>query len=149
MIYENVGRSDRTVPPCIRMYHAIEEYSLKYGVPKDIAYGIAYHETRYKGPLDWGYSPNKNLGSAYGAMQIDINTAYKLYGKPISKEVLSDSIELNVELSMLYLSRLYRQYGNWSIALGSYNTGTPIINGYAQVVRYFNPVKYFINEKFK
>ena len=32
---------------------------------------------------------------------------------------------------MKLLHQLHRRYGNWGIVCGCYNTGRPIINGYA------------------
>ena len=41
---------------CIQMFESIEKWSDFYNIPKSYAYGIAYEETRYEGPLHWNYN---------------------------------------------------------------------------------------------
>jgi len=43
-------------PPCLQMYYYIEKYSEEYKIPRKYAYGVAYAETRYRGPFDWKYN---------------------------------------------------------------------------------------------
>lgn len=129
-----------TDPPCLQMYFYIEKYAEEYDIPKSFAYGIAYHETRYKGPFDWGY--NHKLTSSVGAlgpMQIMPSTAKWINKESVTKQKLKTDIEYNVKTSMKLLKILYRQHKNWKLAFGAYNTGRPMINKYAIDVYNFNP----------
>lgn len=129
---------DVKIPKSIIMYDCIEKYSNIYEIPKYIAYNVAYKETRYKGPFDWGYNPERiSFVGALGPMQIMPSTGRSYYNKimgfkgTLSNDKLLTDIETNVMLSMKILRRTYDRVGNWSIACGEYNTGRPIINEYA------------------
>lgn len=132
---------DKTSPPCLQMYFNIEKYAKEYGVPRDFAFGIAYEETRYEGPFDWTYDHSQvSPMGAKGPMQIMLATAKQMWpGKKITDEMLLNDIEFNVKTSMKLLRHLKNTYGSWSLAFGSYNTGTPCVNGYAQKVASFKP----------
>ena len=121
-------------PPCIRIYDLLKKYSDQYGVPFGIAYGVAVKETAYHGPFDWDYNPKRtSSAAAYGAMQIQVPTANFIWRNErvvTSKDLLND-LELNVQTSMKLLSYLKKRYGSWGLALGCYNTGYPVVNGYA------------------
>lgn len=121
--------------PSVKMYNSILKYSEEYGVPKEYAFGIAYSETRYKGPVDTLYKGTfRSKAGALGPMQIMYNTA-KLYIKKdelLTKKLLKNDIELNVKLSMRILRDLKDTYGTWGKALGAYNTGRPVVNKYAK-----------------
>lgn len=114
------------------MSESIEKYSDIYKVPKHIAYNVAFLETGYRGPFHWKYN-HKQISStgALGPMQIIPSTADYVNGKRVDRKELLSNIDLNVELSMKYLSYLYDIYGDWGIACGFYNTGYPIVNSYA------------------
>lgn len=129
------------VPPCLQMYYSIEKYSEKYKVPKKIAYGIAHSETRYLGPFHWEYDPKlTSHAGAMGPMQVMYATAQMMWpGKKITKSMVLDDIDFNVETSMKALAHLYQRYEDWKIVLGCYNTGMPIINSYSYKVLAFNP----------
>jgi hypothetical protein len=77
---------------------------------------------------------HKQISSAgaLGAMQIMPQYASHYAGFKVSKAILRDSIELNVEISMKMLNEWYKRYKRWDKATGAYNTGRPIINKYAQ-----------------
>lgn len=124
------------VPPCIRLYELLETYSDKYDVPLNIAIGVAFHETRYKGIFHWDYDPAKiSSASAYGAMQVQVQTARGIWkNKEITSTDLLTNMELNVETSMKLLNRLKRMYGTWELALGAYHTGKPIVDNYAKSI---------------
>ena len=128
-----------TSPPCLQMFYAIEKYAPKYDIPKKYAYGIAYNETRYEGPFQWTY--NHKLTSSVGAegpMQIMPSTAKMLFPeREITSEDLRTDIDFNVECSMKLLKRLHDTYGDWKLAFGYYNTGTPLVNEYAMNVYNF------------
>jgi soluble lytic murein transglycosylase-like protein len=114
------------------MYDYLVEYSEKYEVPLQIALGIAKAETGYEGPFHWDYNPVRvSSAGACGAMQILPSTATYIYGERVTKDQLLNDLELNVEISMKYMAYLYKMFKRWDIALGYYNTGTPVVNNYA------------------
>jgi soluble lytic murein transglycosylase-like protein len=131
------------VPSNIETFDAIKKHSNNYDVPFKYALGIAYKETRYKGPNHWNYNPRLvSSGGALGAMQIMPSTGKMLWkDREVTEEMLLHDTDFNVETSMKLLSRLYDKYKDWKIVFGCYNTGKPIINSYAEEVYYFNPNK--------
>jgi hypothetical protein len=66
-------------------------------------------------------------------MQIQVPTARFVWknGEAVSAKRLLNDLEFNVETSMKLLAYLKQKYGSWEVALGCYNTGKPIVNGYA------------------
>lgn len=130
--YENQMKGIQQ-PVSIQMFDNLERYSEEYGIPKYIAYNIAYLETRYQGPLHWEYKHNRvSPVGALGPMQIMPNTAKLVHKKTIPNTKLKNDVEFNVKTSMILLSKLYKKYQNWGLVCGSYNTGRPMINSYAQ-----------------
>ena len=130
--------------PCLQMYYYLDKYSQEYGVPLDIALGVAYQETRYQGPFHWTYVHNITSPSgAVGPMQVIPRYATKFNdGKRVSASELRNNIELNVRVSMRMLSYLKRRYGSWGLALGAYNTGKPCLNSYAtRIMSFDSPVR--------
>ena len=126
-------------PPCIELNSAIDKYAEVYKIPKRFAYAIAYSETRYGGPFDWGYDHRQTspLG-ALGPMQVMYSTAKLLFpNKQFTEKYLKDNIDFNVECSLKLLSVLFVKYNNWKVVFGAYNTGKPIINQYAENVYNF------------
>ena len=127
-----LGNSDLSSPTPLKMYELIDHYSDIYEIPKHIAFNVAFLETRYKGPFDWKYKPEQtSYAGAVGPMQIMPSTANFVNKQKISKGHLKNDIELNIKTSMKLLHYLYKRYGNWNIVCGCYNTGRPIVNGYA------------------
>lgn len=119
-------------PPCIKLYNYLEKYSKEYGVPFEIALGVANEETGYLGPFHWSYDPKQvSYAAAYGAMQVQVPTANDHWPKRVTSKMLMNDLELNVKISMKLLATLKRRYGSWKVALGAYNSGRPIINSYA------------------
>jgi soluble lytic murein transglycosylase-like protein len=119
--------------PAQRLYIAIDKYANEYSIPLHIAYNVACLETGYKGPYHESYNHKQTSSAgAVGAMQIMPQYASHYAGFKVSKTVLRDSIELNVEISMKMLNEWYSRYKRWDKATGAYNTGRPIINKYAQ-----------------
>ena len=120
-------------PPCVELFHSIEKYSTEYQIPINIAFGVAFSETRYKGPFHWEYDHNKVSGAgALGPMQVMYSTAKGLFPHIVfSKEKLMKDIDFNVHCSMKLLRKLYNKYGDWKRCLGAYNTGKPCVNSYA------------------
>lgn len=124
-----------TDPPCMQMYFHIERYADSFNIPKRYAYGIASAETGYRGPFHWNYNPGQASGAgAVGPMQIMLETARRNNKDNVSREKLRTDIEYNVMTSMKVLRKLYNKYGDWKTVFGCYNTGRPIINGYAHRV---------------
>lgn len=116
-----------------RLYVAINKYAEKYDIPLYIAYNVANLETGYRGPFHDTYNHKQtSKAGALGAMQIMPQYASHYAGFKVSKAVLRDSIELNVEISMKMLNEWYTRYKDWKKATGAYNTGRPIINKYAK-----------------
>lgn len=141
---DNLGDVSQDAPPSIRIYHYIMKYSEEYNVPQDIAFGVANHESGYQGPFHWRYNPKlTSPANAYGAMQIQIPTANMFADKRVTKQDLLNNLELNVILSMRILSYLKDKYGSWELALGAYNTGRPVVNGYASSIVKFNAQQKF------
>ncbi len=131
------GNSKKTneikLNPAQRLYVAINKYAEQYNIPLYIAYNVACLETGYRGPFHDTYNHKQtSKAGALGAMQIMPQYASHYAGFKVSKAVLRDSIELNVEISMKMLNEWYNRYKRWDKATGAYNTGRPIINKYAQ-----------------
>ncbi len=124
---------DILTPIPMTMYENIEKYSDEYKIPKYIAYNISFLETRYQGPFHWSYNPSRtSCAGALGPMQIMPSTAKLIQKVSVPKTVLKNNIELNIKISMKLLRRLYDKYHNWAIVCGCYNTGRPMVNGYAK-----------------
>ena len=131
-IFKNSG-DEIVLPPSMIMYESIEKYSDMYRIPKYIAYNVAYMETKYRGPFHWKYNSKlESYSGAIGPMQIMPSTANSVKKQKVSRFDLMNNIELNVEISMKLLSILYKKYNDWAIVCGAYNTGRPIVNGYAE-----------------
>lgn len=129
-----------TDPPSIQMYFYIEKYSQEFDIPRNFAYGIAYCETRYGGPFDWNYNPYRTSPvGALGPMQVMPNTAKFINGTRPTNETLKTDIAYNVRTSMKLLRYLKDKYRDWKVVFGCYNTGRPVINGYAHNVYNFKP----------
>jgi soluble lytic murein transglycosylase-like protein len=124
-----------SAPPCIKLYDHLKKYSKRYDVPFHIALGVAKKETSYGGPFDWHYNPAQTSSAdAYGAMQVQAPTASDVWKRKVTKKELLNNLEFNVHTSMKLLAQLHKRYGNWEVALGCYNTGRPIVNGYARTI---------------
>lgn len=126
-------------PPCLQMYYALEKYSEEYNIPKRYAYGIAYSETHYEGPFHWKYKATQTSSvGAIGPMQIMLPTGKGLWpDTTVTRDMLMNDIDFNVESSMKLLHKLYNKYKDWKLVFGCYNTGRPMVNGYAEKVYHF------------
>jgi soluble lytic murein transglycosylase-like protein len=121
--------------PAIQMYFYIKKYAEEYGVPEAYAFAVAYQETRYKGPLDLTYDHRiTSSAGAVGPMQIIPQYAHKFAGRRVTPNELKTDIKLNVKVSMGMLRKWYDVYHDWGLAAGAYNTGRPVMNGYARSV---------------
>jgi soluble lytic murein transglycosylase-like protein len=129
----NEYSSQEIVPTSIELYHIIERKSEEYGIPKHIAYNVVYMETRYRGPFHWNYNPYlTSSAGAQGPMQIITRYAHHFVGRTVTPTELRTDLEMNVDVSMKMLKKLYRMYGQWDLVLGYYNTGYPQVNDYAR-----------------
>lgn len=88
---------------------AFETAELKYGLPRDLLSRVAYQESRYDKDA---ISP---VG-AIGLMQFMPATAVEYGIDP------RDPFQ-SIDAAGKYLSRLYRMFGNWSVAIAAYNWG--------------------------
>ena len=130
--YLKIMGSQPDAPTCLKMYSCIEKYSRIHGVPKHIAYNVAYMETGYRGPFHWSYTTkHKSSAAAVGPMQIITKYSYPYAGRIVSEDELMNSVELNVSVSMKMLKEWFRISKNWTIACGAYNSGQLIVNDYA------------------
>jgi soluble lytic murein transglycosylase-like protein len=116
----------------VQMYYYIKKYANEYEIPESYAFGIAYQETKYQGPLHFKYKPDLiSYAGAVGPMQIMPSTADGLCKRTVNVQRLKSDIEFNVMLSMKLLRRLHDRYNNWGLVFGAYNTGRPCVNQYA------------------
>lgn len=124
--------STNNAPKSLLIFHLLDKYSKMYGVPKHIAYNMAFLETDYKGPFDWSYFYDKSSNGSSGVMQITLETAQDIHHKKIGSEKLTHNLEFNIMTSMKILKSLYIKYDDWTLACGCYNTGRPMVNYYAR-----------------
>ena len=116
----------------LQMYESIEHWSDSFGIPKYIAYNVAYLETRYQGPFDFDYNHKQTSSAgAVGPMQIITRWAQPYVRKRITAKELRNNIDLNVMISMKMLRKWYSIHHDWTLACGAYNSGQPIRNAYA------------------
>lgn len=136
MVAENSPIKNHSQAVSLQMYDAIIKYSEMYNIPKRYAFGIAYAETRYEGPFHWKYNPKQtSCVGALGPMQIMPSTGRSMWkDRNVTNEELMNDIDFNVHTSMKLLRKLHDRYGNWKLVFGCYNTGRPMINGYAEKV---------------
>lgn len=116
----------------LQMYESIEHWSDSFGIPKHIAYNVAYLETRYQGPFDFDYDHKQTSSAgAVGPMQIITRWAQPYVKKRVTAKELRNNIDLNVMISMKMLHKWYSIHHDWTLACGAYNSGQPIRNAYA------------------
>ena len=116
----------------LQMYESIEHWSDSFGIPKHIAYNVAYLETHYQGPFDFDYNHKQTSSAgAVGPMQIITRWAQPYVRKHVTAKELRNNIDLNVMISMKMLRKWYSIHHDWTLACGAYNSGQPIRNTYA------------------
>ena len=122
----------KTDVPSIELYYAILKYSKEFEIPTEYAFGIAYVETGYQGPLDFTYDHRQiSSAGALGPMQVMPSTANWINKTKVDKSIVLNDIDFNVRTSMKLLRQLKDKYNSWPIVFGYYNTGYPVINDYA------------------
>jgi hypothetical protein len=148
--FNDLSPITKTSPPCLQMYYAIEKYAEEYKIPLDYAYGIAFCETRYKGPFDWKYNhAQTSCAGAVGPMQIMPQYAHPYIEGPFTRKELMTNIDMNVKVSMQMLRKLKNAHGDWKLVFGAYNTGRPCVNDYAINVFNYKPKFKHSNEQFE
>jgi soluble lytic murein transglycosylase-like protein len=130
------GEINSQSPPCIQMYYYIEKYAEEYDIPKKYAYGIARQETGYHNAFQWNYDhAQTSSAGAVGPMQVMFTTAQMMWPEEeFDRDKLKNDIEFNVKTSMKLLRHLHDKYRDWKVVFGAYNTGKPLVNGYAMNV---------------
>ena len=123
-------------PPSLQVYYKIHQYAPQYDIPIHYAYGIARAETGWMGPLHFEYNHAQiSHAGALGPMQIMPATSRGLWPDwEYDYETVLRDIDFNVHSSMKLLRENYDRWGDWKIVFGAYNTGRPIVNGYAHYV---------------
>lgn len=123
-------------PPYLQVYHAVNKYAPKYNIPTGNAFRTARLESGYRGPKQIDYNPAQtSSGNAEGPFQFILSTARYVSGdKNLSRHEIRNNIELNTKLSMKYQRQLKNTYKNWAVVYGYYNTGYPVVNGYANKI---------------
>ncbi|MFA6296493.1 MAG: transglycosylase SLT domain-containing protein [Patescibacteria group bacterium] len=98
-------------------------------VPFAIALGMAMHESRCNPSL------HDSLSGAAGLFQIKKTTAESL-GLQVSKkeDERLDPIK-NTRAALIYLKKLYNQYGRWDLAMLAYNEGMGNLNHYLRSIQ--------------
>lgn len=124
------------LPISVQTHIYIEKWCKYWNVPISVALLVAKQESGYNGPSQTTYNTEKTIssGNAYGVMQVLLSTAKGVWDGDdsyITKERLLNDVELNIYIGIKYLRYLNNLYPDWKITLGYYNTGYPIINGYA------------------
>lgn len=118
-----------------KTYIFLERWGTYWDIPMTIVLSIAKMETGYKGPSHLEYNPQQtSYADAIGIMQLMLSTAHMMWNGDksyITKERLLSDVELNVYLGTKLLRYLYNIHHDWKIVCGIYNTGKPIVNGYA------------------
>lgn len=133
--YQNCDDLYQIAHPNIQTEYYFSLYGKQYNVPPEITRGILRLETGYTG-INKKYNPYQTSSAhAYGPGQIQLPTAqYVQKDGTITKEELLYDIKLNALICNKYISDLHARYGTWEKALSYYNSGRPIVNGYARTI---------------
>jgi len=97
---------------------AIIESSIKYDIPTNILFGLIYQESNFNFREK---NQNKDGSFDIGLMQLN-STTYKSIIEKNGIEYLLNPYN-NLELGCKHLKENYNEYGNWYLALLSYNAG--------------------------
>lgn len=98
---------------------SVSKYALEYGVPEDLVWAVIKTES--------DFDPSAvSVDGAIGLMQMLPKTFTWL-----SNDILRDYYEngmlyhpdTNIKYGTYYLSRLYKQFGDWDTAVAAYNGG--------------------------
>ncbi|MDO9574499.1 MAG: lytic transglycosylase domain-containing protein [Candidatus Contubernalis sp.] len=92
----------------------------KYQIPRCIFLGLV--------TLESGWNPSAgNSAGAIGLTQVMPSTAAMLGYRP---EELINNPELQLEAGAKYLSSMYQEFGDWTLALAAYNAGPGNVKRY-------------------
>lgn len=93
---------------------AIQAAEIKYSLPADLLSRVLFQESHYRADIISGST--KSSAGAIGIAQFMPRTAADLGINPLDPFA-------SIDAAALYLSRLHREFGSWSGALGAYNFG--------------------------
>lgn len=131
----NIQTKQNIISPEVQVYLSTVKYSKEYNVPTKYALRMLYHESTYRGPIDKDYNANLiSNQNALGAAQVMLSTANSMSDSVLTYDQVLYDIDLNIKVSMKYLSTLYAKYHRWDIAFGVYNTGHKVVNDYAKSI---------------
>ncbi|RMH00561.1 MAG: lytic transglycosylase domain-containing protein, partial [Aquificota bacterium] len=102
-----------------RILAKVEEVSYKYSIPKELILAIIEQESAFN-PL--AYNKNKDGTEDRGLMQVNYQHNLRLMKEYNIKD--PDQlyhIETNIELGARILYENYKRFGNWLLAVKSYN----------------------------
>ena len=115
-----VGKIEFSIYPKPDEYaESVSKYALEYGVPEDLVWAVIKTES--------DFDPSAvSVDGAIGLMQMLPKTFTWL-----SNDILRDYYETgmlyhpdtNIKYGTYYLSRLYKQFGDWDTAIAAYNGG--------------------------
>lgn len=92
----------------------------RFHIPRSIFLGLV--------TLESGWDPNAgNSAGAVGLTQVMPSTAALMGYSP---EDLTNNPELQLEAGAKYLSNMYREFGDWKLALAAYNAGPASVKRY-------------------
>ena len=90
-----------------------------YGVPREVALAVAEQESN-------GKQSAVSSAGAIGVFQLMPSTAKWLGVDPYN-------VDQNIQGGVSYLAKLYKQFGDWTLALAGYNAGPGNVNKYGGV----------------
>ncbi len=102
---------------------AAAQAARKYGIPEGIFFGLIQAES------SWNPKATSRVG-AMGLTQVMPNTAR---GMGYDPNQLKNDPMLQLEAGAKYLSQMYRQFGDWTLALAAYNAGPGNVQKYGGV----------------
>ena len=110
----------------------VENYAAQYGVPETLVFAVIRTESEFD-------SGAVSSAGAVGLMQMMPDTFEWL-----TNEILFDHLdegmlydpETNIRYGTYLLSRLYDRYGDWEVALASYNAGAGNVDGWLEDSEY-------------
>lgn len=112
----------------IKYQSFVEKYSVEYSIPQELIYAVIYSESHFD-------KDAVSRAGAVGLMQIMPATFVWLMGEDTSEEDIFDP-ESNIKCGVMYLSFLYKYFGNWDTAIAGYNAGNGRVSGWLNDTRY-------------
>ncbi len=122
--HQNIKELDRLFEHVQNAAPIIIKEAEEQGVPIAIALGIAMHESRCNPDA------HDSIKGASGLFQIKKATAESLGLKVSAKVDERLDPTKNTRAGLIYLKKLYNQYGRWDLAMLAYNEGMGNLNHY-------------------